>query len=45
VDTWLALCDQLEQQLSQVDQQRLRLLEAVLAVALVEPEQALAAMA
>jgi hypothetical protein len=31
VDTWLALCDQLEQQLSQVDQQRLRLLEAVLA--------------
>jgi hypothetical protein len=43
----MALCDQLEQQLSQVDQQRLRLLEAVLvlAVALVEPEQALAAMA
>jgi len=45
VDTWLALCDQLEQQLSQVDQQRRRLLAAVLAVALVEPERALAGMA
>ena len=32
----MALCDQLEQQLSQADQQRRRLLE---------PEQALAAMA
>jgi hypothetical protein len=30
----MALCDQLEQQLSQADQQRLRLLEAVLAEAL-----------
>jgi len=30
----LALCDQLEQQLSQADQQRRRLLEAVLAEAL-----------
>jgi hypothetical protein len=40
----MALCDQLEQQLSQADQQRRRLLEAVLAEALVEPEQALAAM-
>jgi hypothetical protein len=44
VDTWLALCDQLEQQLSHADQQRRRLLEAVLAEALVEPDQALAAM-
>jgi len=34
VDTLLALCDQLEQQLSQADQQRRRLLEAVLAEAL-----------
>ena len=34
VDTLLALCDQLEQQLSQTDQQRRRLLEAVLAEAL-----------
>jgi type I restriction enzyme S subunit len=45
VDELMALCDQLEQQLSQADQQRRRLLEAVLAEALVEPEQALAAMA
>ena len=34
VDTLLALCDQLERQLSQADQQRRRLLEAVLAEAL-----------
>ena len=40
----MALCDQLEQQLIQVDQQRKRMLEAVLAEALVEPEQALAAL-
>jgi len=45
VDVLMALCDQLEQQLNQADQQRRRLLEAVLAEALVEPEQALAAMA
>ena len=38
VDELMALCDQLEQQLSQADQQRRRLLEAVLAEALVEPE-------
>jgi type I restriction enzyme S subunit len=44
VDELMALCDQLEQQLSQADQQRRRLLEAVLAEALVEPEQALVAM-
>jgi type I restriction enzyme S subunit len=44
VDELMALCDQLEQQLSQADQQRRRLLEAVLAEALEEPEQALAAM-
>jgi hypothetical protein len=37
----MALCDQLEQQLSQADQQRRRLLEALLAEALVEPERAL----
>ena len=37
-------CDQREQQLSQADQQRRRLLEAVLAEALEEPEKALAAM-
>ncbi len=37
VDTFLALCDQLEQQLSQADQQRRRLLEAVLAEALGDP--------
>ena len=41
VDELMALCDQLEQQLSQADQQRRRLLEAVLAEALVEPERAL----
>jgi type I restriction enzyme S subunit len=41
VDELIALCDQLEQQLSQADQQRRRLLEAVLAEALVEPERAL----
>jgi type I restriction enzyme S subunit len=35
VDKLMALCDQLEQQLSQADQQRRRLLEAVLAEALV----------
>jgi type I restriction enzyme S subunit len=35
VDELMALCDQLEQQLSQADQQRRRLLEAVLAEALV----------
>jgi len=38
----MALCDQLEQQLNQADQQRRRLLEAVLAEALVEPQRALA---
>jgi hypothetical protein len=37
------LCDQLEQQLNQADQQRRRLLEAVLAEALVEPEKTLEA--
>jgi hypothetical protein len=35
--------DQLEQQLSQADQQRRRLLEAVFAEALVEPEKTLEA--
>jgi len=45
VEELMALCDQLEQQLNQADQQRLRLLEAVLAEALVEPEQALASLA
>ena len=44
VDELMALCDQLEQQLSQADQQRRRLLETVLAEALEEPEQVLAAM-
>ncbi|WP_411875385.1 restriction endonuclease subunit S [Vulcanococcus limneticus] len=44
VDTLLALCDQLEQQLSQADQQRRRLLEAVLAEALLEPEKTLEAV-
>ncbi|MFO0139558.1 MAG: restriction endonuclease subunit S, partial [Cyanobacteriota bacterium] len=34
VDELMALCDQLEQQLNQADQQRRRLLEAVLAEAL-----------
>ena len=43
VDELMALCDQLEQQLSQADQQRGRLLEAVLAEALGEPENALGA--
>jgi type I restriction enzyme S subunit len=45
VDELMALCDQLEQQLSQADQQRRRLLEAVLAEALMEPETALASAA
>ncbi len=44
VDTLMALCDELEQQLSQADQQRRRLLEAVLAEALREPEKALASL-
>jgi type I restriction enzyme S subunit len=44
VDELMALCDQLEQQLNQADQQRKRLLEAVLAEALVEPEPALVSM-
>lgn len=35
VDTLMALCDQLKQQLSQANQQRRRLLEALLAEALV----------
>jgi hypothetical protein len=34
VDELMALCDQLEQQLNQADQQRRRLLEALLAEAL-----------
>ena len=37
----MALCDQLERQLSQAEQQRRRLLEAVLAEALMEPEKML----
>jgi type I restriction enzyme S subunit len=41
VDELMALCDHLEQQLSQADQQRRRLLEAVLAEALAEPEPGL----
>jgi type I restriction enzyme S subunit len=41
VDELMALCDQLEQQLNQADQQRRRFLEAVLAEALVEPEKTL----
>ena len=44
VDKLMALCDQLEQQLSQADQQRRRLLEAVLAEALLEPEKTLEAV-
>ena len=44
VDELMALCDQLEQQLSQADQQRRRLLEAVLAEALREPDKALASL-
>ncbi len=43
VDELMALCDQLEQHLSQADQQRGRLLEAVLAEALGEPENTLGA--
>jgi type I restriction enzyme S subunit len=39
----MAFCDQLEQQLSQADQQRRRLLEALLAEALLEPEKTLEA--
>jgi len=42
VDELMALCDQLEMQLNQADQQRRRLLEAVLAEALVEPKRAAA---
>jgi hypothetical protein len=38
----MALCDQLEQQLSQADQQRRRLLEAVLVEELAEPDDAAA---
>jgi type I restriction enzyme S subunit len=41
VDELMALCDQLEQQLSQADQQRRRLLEAVLAEALQSSKPAL----
>jgi type I restriction enzyme S subunit len=41
VDELMALCDQLERQLSQADQQRRRLLEAVLAEALGDPEKML----
>jgi single-stranded DNA-specific DHH superfamily exonuclease len=37
----MALCDQLEQQLNQADQQRRRLLEAVLAEALQSSKPAL----
>jgi len=44
VDELMALCDQLEMQLSQADQQRRRLLEAVLAEALAEPEKMVAGM-
>ena len=39
VDELMALCDQLEQQLSQADQQRWRMLEAVLAEALVDGQR------
>jgi type I restriction enzyme S subunit len=42
VDELMPLCDQLEKQLSQADQQRRQLLEALLAEALREPEEALA---
>jgi type I restriction enzyme S subunit len=50
VDELMALCDQLEQQLNQADQQRRRLLEAVLAEALggrlpIEQEESHAAIA
>jgi type I restriction enzyme S subunit len=41
VDELMALCDQLEQQLSQADQQRRRLLEALLAEALQSSKPAL----
>jgi type I restriction enzyme S subunit len=41
VDELMALCDQLEQQLNQADQQRRRLLEAVLAEALQSSKPAL----
>ena len=44
VDELMALCDKLEQQLSQADQQRRRLLEAVVAEALLEPEKTLEAV-
>ena len=44
VDELMALCDQLEQQLHQADQQRRRLLEALLAESLMEPEAALEGM-
>jgi type I restriction enzyme R subunit len=44
VDELRALCDQLEQQLHQADQQRRRLLEALLAESLREPEAALEGM-
>jgi type I restriction enzyme S subunit len=45
VDELMALCDQLEQQLSQADHRRRRLLEAVLAEALGDSEPALASLA
>ena len=45
VDELMALCDQLEQQLCQADQQRRRLLEAVLAEALAKPEPVLEGLA
>ncbi|MEY4806698.1 MAG: hypothetical protein RLZZ206_1087 [Cyanobacteriota bacterium] len=40
----MAFCDQLEQQLNQAGQQCRRLLEAVLAEALLEPEKTLEAV-
>jgi type I restriction enzyme S subunit len=43
VDELMALCDQLEQQLNQADQQRRRLLEALLAEVLLGPEKTLEA--
>jgi type I restriction enzyme S subunit len=43
VDELMALCDQLEQQLSQADHQRRRLLEAVLVEVLLGPEKTLEA--
>jgi type I restriction enzyme S subunit len=45
VDELMALCDQLEQQLSQADQVRRGLLLAVLQEALTEPDRALIAAA